>query len=219
MELDKRNIEEYINRFLEGETTNAEEQAIYRFFHTGDVPSHLMGYAPMFAWYEGGMQGEPGMSQPDGQEEVAGGKRSEKVPVVGKEGFYQRIPVAVWSAGIAAMMVIALGLGLIFYSENQAGGSGEDPDERRSSYRCADLLRHGDPLPGRDPVYRHLSPGPVRLRGCKYEHRAKWTPGGQSSDGMPEGSGDPDVSLQDRDAGQDRPEFRGFLQDGGTVWR
>ena len=96
MELDKRNIEEYINRFLEGETTNAEEQAIYRFFHAGDVPSHLMGYAPMFAWYEGGMQGEPGMSQPDGQEEVAGGKRSEKVPVVGKEGFYQRIPVAVW---------------------------------------------------------------------------------------------------------------------------
>ena len=56
MELDKKNIEEYINRFLEGETTNAEEQAIYRFFHTGDVPSHLMGYAPMFAWYEGGMQ-------------------------------------------------------------------------------------------------------------------------------------------------------------------
>ena len=105
MELDKRNIEEYINRFLEGETTNAEEQAIYRFFHTGDVPSHLMGYAPMFAWYEGGMQGEPGMSQPDGQEEVAGGKRSEKIPVVGKEGFYQRIPVAVWSAGIAAMEV------------------------------------------------------------------------------------------------------------------
>ena len=45
--------------------------------------------------------------------------------VVGKESFYQRIPIAVWSAGIAAMMVIALGLGLIFYSENQAGGSGE----------------------------------------------------------------------------------------------
>ena len=102
MELDKRNIEEYINRFLEGETTNAEEQDIYRFFHTGDVPSHLMGYAPMFAWYEGGMQGEPGMLQPDG-----------------------RIPIAVWSAGIAAMMVIALGLGFIFYSENQADGSGE----------------------------------------------------------------------------------------------
>ena len=51
--------------------------------------------------------------------------RDRKRYGVGKEGFYQRIPVAVWSAGIAAMMVIALGLGLIFYSENQAGGSGE----------------------------------------------------------------------------------------------
>ena len=28
MELTNKNIEEYINRFLEGETTNAEEQAI-----------------------------------------------------------------------------------------------------------------------------------------------------------------------------------------------
>ena len=45
--------------------------------------------------------------------------------MVGKESFYQRIPIAVWSAGIAAMMVIALGLGFIFYSENQADGSGE----------------------------------------------------------------------------------------------
>lgn len=32
MELTNKNIEEYINRFLDGETTNAEEQAIYRFF-------------------------------------------------------------------------------------------------------------------------------------------------------------------------------------------
>ena len=30
MELDKRNIEEYINRFLEGETTNAGHQHWWR---------------------------------------------------------------------------------------------------------------------------------------------------------------------------------------------
>ena len=53
MELTNKNIEEYINRFLDGETTNAEEQAIYRFFCTGNVPAHLKEYAPMFAWYEG----------------------------------------------------------------------------------------------------------------------------------------------------------------------
>ena len=42
-----------------------------------------------------------------------------------KRRLYQRIPIAVWSAGIAAMMVIALGLGLDFLFGNQAGGSGE----------------------------------------------------------------------------------------------
>lgn len=104
MELDKRNIEEYIDRFLEGETTNAEEQAVYRFFRTGDVPPHLMKYAPMFAWYEGGMQGEPGPQR------VEKARRTPK-----RLGLH--VPVAAWSAGIAALVVVSLGLGLLFYSE------------------------------------------------------------------------------------------------------
>jgi len=41
MEVTKNNIEEYIHRFMEGETTNAEEQAIYRYFRTEEVPEHL----------------------------------------------------------------------------------------------------------------------------------------------------------------------------------
>ena len=41
MEVTKNNIEEYIRRFMEGETTNAEEQAIYRFFRAEEVPEHL----------------------------------------------------------------------------------------------------------------------------------------------------------------------------------
>ena len=61
MELTKKNIEVYIHRFMEGETTNAEEQAIYRFFRSGDVPEHLKEYAPMFAWYEEGMPEEKKM--------------------------------------------------------------------------------------------------------------------------------------------------------------
>ena len=69
MELTNKNIEEYINRFLDGETTNAEEQAIYRFFCTGNVPAHLKEYAPMFAWYEGGMQGEPKPQAMEGRKE------------------------------------------------------------------------------------------------------------------------------------------------------
>nr|WP_270224561.1 hypothetical protein [Phocaeicola massiliensis] len=104
MELTNKNIEEYINRFLDGETTNAEEQAIYRFFCTDNVPAHLKEYAPMFAWYEGGMQGEP---KPQAMEDTKVEKRKT---------FSLRIPVTAWSAGIAAMVVVTLGLGLLVFS-------------------------------------------------------------------------------------------------------
>ena len=39
MKLTPKNIEEYIDRFLEGETTNEEERAIYRFFREEEVPA------------------------------------------------------------------------------------------------------------------------------------------------------------------------------------
>ncbi len=113
MELNKRNIENYINRFLEGETTNAEEQALYRFFRAGDVPPHLMEYAPMFAWYEGGMQGEP---EPQSVQESD----------CKKKRFRLHVPIAALSAGIAAMVVVSLGLGLLFYSDNDDPVRSED---------------------------------------------------------------------------------------------
>lgn len=103
MELTKKNVEEYICRFMDGETDNAEEKALYRFFREGDVPEHLKEYAPMFAWYEGGMQGEPG--------------RAAEVPKRRKKLSSFRVPVVVWSAGIAAMIVVALGLGILLYSD------------------------------------------------------------------------------------------------------
>ena len=39
MKLTQRNIEEYIDRFMAGETTNDEERAIYRFFREEKVRS------------------------------------------------------------------------------------------------------------------------------------------------------------------------------------
>ena len=91
MELTHKNIEEYIARFMEGETTNAEEKALYHYFRTADVPEHLKPYAPMFAWYEEGM--------PD-------------APKAQKKSLWRCIPVEIWSAGIAAMLVIGLGVGI-----------------------------------------------------------------------------------------------------------
>ena len=107
MELTNKNIEDYIRRFMEGETTNAEEQAIYRFFRSGDVPEHLQVYAPMFAWYEEGM--------PDGMKNTS--VMSKKIT------FWKSISSGVWSMGIAAMLVIGIGLGILF------GWDGDADDE------------------------------------------------------------------------------------------
>lgn len=94
MEITNKNIEEYIQRFMEGETTNAEEQAIYRFFHTNEVPEHLKLYTDMFAWYEEGMP-------------------EEKLPTPQARPLWKRIPLELWSMGIAAMLVIGIGLGIV----------------------------------------------------------------------------------------------------------
>ena len=94
MEITNKNIEEYIQRFMEGETTNAEEQAIYRFFHTEEVPEHLKPYTDMFAWYEEGMP-------------------EEKIPKPKTRPLWKRIPLELWSMGIAAMLVIGIGLGIV----------------------------------------------------------------------------------------------------------
>ena len=94
MEITNKNIEEYIQRFMEGETTNDEEQAVYRFFHTEEVPEHLRLYTDMFIWYEEGMP-------------------EEKLPKPKTRPLWVRIPLELWSMGIAAMLVIGIGLGIL----------------------------------------------------------------------------------------------------------
>ena len=58
MTIDKHNVKEWIERFLNGQTSNIEEQALYRFFATDDIPHNLQKYKAMFDWYAGGMKGE-----------------------------------------------------------------------------------------------------------------------------------------------------------------
>lgn len=48
-------IQTLVERFLEGRTTNSEEQLLYEWFATADVPAEWADLKAMFAWYADGM--------------------------------------------------------------------------------------------------------------------------------------------------------------------
>lgn len=51
-------IEELLERFFEGETSNTEEQFLYRFFAGKDVPEYLLPYKLAFTYFESGLKNE-----------------------------------------------------------------------------------------------------------------------------------------------------------------
>ena len=55
MNYDKQYIEQLLNRFLEGESTIAEEEILARYFATHTVDSEWEPYKQMFAYFESGM--------------------------------------------------------------------------------------------------------------------------------------------------------------------
>ena len=58
MNYDKQYIEQLLNRFLEGESTIAEEVILARYFATHTVDSEWEPYKQMFAYFESGMSAD-----------------------------------------------------------------------------------------------------------------------------------------------------------------
>lgn len=59
MQTDKHiQIEQLLDRFFEGETTQADEQQLYAFFARRDLPEHLLPYKPLFGYFETGLARE-----------------------------------------------------------------------------------------------------------------------------------------------------------------
>lgn len=58
MTTDYKHIEELLNRFFEGETSNKEEQQLYDFFSRKDIPEHLLRYKPVFNYFESDLKEE-----------------------------------------------------------------------------------------------------------------------------------------------------------------
>jgi len=51
----EKEIQQLIEQFLEGATTNAEEQMLYEYFNSKNVAQSLEPYREMFRWYAAGM--------------------------------------------------------------------------------------------------------------------------------------------------------------------
>lgn len=48
-------IEELLDRFFEGETSNEEERVLYEFFDRPEIPAHLERYRALFGYFESGI--------------------------------------------------------------------------------------------------------------------------------------------------------------------
>ena len=65
MKQDYPEIEDRIERFFAGESSNEEEQELYAFFSSENVPEHLLQYRPVFVYFESGIKDEEIDRQPD----------------------------------------------------------------------------------------------------------------------------------------------------------
>lgn len=55
--MNESKIEELIGKFMDGATSNAEEQMLYAYFAGTDIAPELERYKAMFGWFAGGMAG------------------------------------------------------------------------------------------------------------------------------------------------------------------
>ena len=112
-DINDKNISLYIERFLAGETSCKEEEAIYAYFRRDDIPADMEAYRPMFAWY--GQLAPAETSAP-------------KVRLL-------RMRHWLWT-GVAAMLAVLFAVGFIFHAPSSL------PDEYLA-YEGSYIIRDG----------------------------------------------------------------------------
>jgi hypothetical protein len=130
--METKKIEELINRFFEGLTSNPEEKELYGFFAGEDIPEHLYKYKPVFSYFESGIQNE---NQPDSTWEISLQPKKKRIWV--------------W-IGVAASLLVLLGLWVFHPKENQSF----DPYE--GSYIIRNGVKITDPKAIRPEIERSL---------------------------------------------------------------
>lgn len=55
LQINDQNVQDYLNRFFDGTTSNAEEQALYAYFRRNRLPADIAPYQQLFAYFENGL--------------------------------------------------------------------------------------------------------------------------------------------------------------------
>ncbi len=123
MKQEYKHIEDLLERFFEGRTTNIEEKELYDFFGGKDIPEHLCSYKPVFGYFESGLAEE--LDQSDMRVSV------------------KRIPAArkwwITGFGIAAMILLLLSVRPLFLDKTEEFNPFEGSYIIRNGERITDL--------------------------------------------------------------------------------
>lgn len=98
----RKHIEQLVEKFLDGRTTNAEERELYAWFRSNDVGEEWAELKAMFAWYEAGMPEQEAELKPH---------LERRSPRSERRGLWIAVGAV---AGVAASVVVALTVWLTF---------------------------------------------------------------------------------------------------------
>jgi hypothetical protein len=119
-------MEDLLNRFFSGETSNEEERELYRFFAGEDIPAHLRRYKPVFSYFESGLEKELNLLT---------GEPAEAAEPFRRAMPKRRIRIA---AGMAALALILSVAALLFLRKANAFDPYEGSYIVRSGVRITD---------------------------------------------------------------------------------
>ncbi|MDE7145982.1 MAG: hypothetical protein K2O30_07530, partial [Duncaniella sp.] len=124
-DINDRNIAKWVERFLDGETTCAEEAELYRYFSRPVLPAEMEQYKDMFAWYSTLSSGKDTANSPTDAQ-----KSDNRVRIL-------RLLPWQWIS-VAASIAILLAIGFIF---RPAGNSALS--EEYMAYEGSYIIRDG----------------------------------------------------------------------------
>lgn len=131
-----------LERFESGDTSLADEQALYLFFRSAALPSDLEPLRPLMAWYESGCDGEPQMP-------VA----APSAPAPHIRRFALR-PILMGAASVALVVALAFSIRSLSSSSQVAGEP--ESDSFAELYGGSYIIRDGKKISDPDLIRNEI---------------------------------------------------------------